>query len=85
MSKEGTLQELSARLFEAMDSIQNPDLEGEKLKEEVERTKMAVEIAKTIVSVADTMVKARVAWDNKVVTLGHEKAPKLLALEGKNG
>lgn len=76
-SKEGTLQELSARLFEQMDAVTNPDLEGEQLKAELERTKCVIELGKTIISTADVMVRARVAWDNKVV--GDYEPPKLIS------
>lgn len=79
--KEGTLQELSARLFEQMDAIQNPDLEGDALAAEIERSKVVIGISKNIVDVARVMVEARVAWDNKVTNIGKEEAPKLLALE----
>ena len=78
--REGTLDELAARLFEQMDAVQNPDLEGDKLLEEIERTKCVVEIGKTIIATTDTIVKARVAWDNKIVSSDHENSPKLLAL-----
>jgi len=76
-SNEGTLQELAARLFEQMDAITNADLEGEKLREEIQRTKMVVDIGKTIVATADVMVRARVAWDNKIAD--PKSSPKLLS------
>lgn len=78
--KEGTLQELSARLFSQLDAITNDDLHGEALKEEIERTKQVVDIGKTIIATADIMIKARVAWDNKVID--QRDSPKLLAIEG---
>lgn len=68
-----TLMELNGRLFEQLDSITNPDLQGEQLKAELERNDAVIDLARVIVDNAALCLKASMARENMVNEL-----PKML-------
>jgi hypothetical protein len=53
-----TLQALREMLFSQLEAITNPDLEGEKLDEEIERTKAVSNISGRIIDSAELELQA---------------------------
>ena len=70
------LNSLNNKLFEQLDRLTNNNLNGDKLREELERTDAIVDISRTIISKADLMLKAMVAKDEKLGS--YAKLPALL-------
>ena len=71
-----TLGDLNAFLFESLERLNNDELKGEELKEEMERSKAISGVAKDIVSNANLVLQAqRFAndqWD------AEKKVPRML-------
>lgn len=54
-----TLADLNDFLFKQLESITNSDLEGDKLKEEIERSKAVTNVADTIIDAASLVLQAK--------------------------
>ena len=74
---KNTLTDLNNHLFEELERLNNEDLEGEKLKEEILRANAITHIASKIIDNADTVLQAE---KFKAETLGRTKIniPKML-------
>lgn len=66
MTKSNSLSELNDRLFEQLNAITNPDLEGDSLKQEIERTDAVISISRVIIDNANLCLKAHIAQDNRL-------------------
>lgn len=61
-----TLGDLNGYLFEQMERLNNPELTGEELKVEFERSKAITELGKTIVSNANVVLSAQKMFDGRM-------------------
>lgn len=84
MASDNTLQTLNDKLFAQLDRLDNRDLVGDSLKEELERTDAIIDIGKTIISNADLMLRAAVARDEKLGAY-QGALPKVLQSGDSNG
>lgn len=75
------LDSLNDILFEQLRRLNNPDLKGEALEREINRTDAMVTATKPIIASGELMLRAAVARDEK---LGAYKGamPSLLRIEG---
>lgn len=76
MAKVNSLLELNDRLFEQLNAITNPDLEGDKLKQEIERTDAVISISRVIIDNANLCLRAQIVQDNKLDS--ESKLPEML-------
>lgn len=76
MAKTNSLLELNDRLFEQLNAITNPDLEGDKLKQEIERTDAVISISRVIIDNANLCLRAQIVQDNKLDS--ESKLPEML-------
>lgn len=76
MAKTNSLLELNNRLFEQLNAITNPDLEGDKLKQEIERTDAVISISRVIIDNANLCLRAQIVQDNKLDS--ESKLPEML-------
>lgn len=72
-----TLVDLNNYLFEQIEKLNDADLKGEKLREEINRSKALTDISKTIIENANTILSAKRL---QVDTLGRSTVtiPKML-------
>ena len=56
---KNTLGDLNSYLFAQLDALSNPDLTGDKLKEELERSKAITDVSKTIIDNAKVVLEAK--------------------------
>lgn len=64
MSKN--LSDLNSILFNQLERLSNPDLEGEKLNEEIQRTEAVVKVSGQIIGNANIVLQALKLKDNSM-------------------
>lgn len=79
MSK--TLQDLNDYLFEAIESLQNYDMSGEELENEIKRSEAITKVAGTIINNANIQLQAIKHADEYG---GRKQMPKILIGDTKN-
>lgn len=58
------LSDLNSILFDQLERLSNPDLEGEKLNEEIQRTEAVVKVSGQIIGNANIVLQALKLKDN---------------------
>ena len=76
---KNTLGDLNNHLFAQLERLNDEDLKGEKLQEEIERAKAVGDIAVKIISNANVVLQAE---KFKAETLGRSKIESAKMLEG---
>lgn len=76
MDAKESLIDLNSLLFEQLERIGNPDLEGEELLTEIERTKAVTSVSSQIIQNASVILKAAKFRDDRTVL--DNRLPKLL-------
>lgn len=76
MSNKNTLLALNDVLFDQLQKLNDPKLEGDNLELELRKSKAMTDIGKTIISNASLVLKAQVAKDEKLGT--YNELPALL-------
>lgn len=69
---------MNDKLFEQLERLNNPQLSGDALQEEINRADSVTDIAKTIISNADLALKAAIARDEKISWKGRNDLPEML-------
>lgn len=76
MSKKNTLLALNDVLFDQLQRLNDPKLEGDNLELELRKSKAMTDVGKTIISNASLVLKAQVAKDEKLGS--YNELPALL-------
>lgn len=76
MSNKNTLLALNDVLFDQLQKLNDPKLEGDNLELELRKSKAMTDVGKTIISNASLVLKAQVAKDEKLGT--YNELPALL-------
>lgn len=76
MSNKNTLLALNDVLFDQLQRLNDPKLEGDNLELELRKSKAMTDVGKTIISNASLVLKAQVAKDEKLGT--YNELPALL-------
>lgn len=76
MSNKNTLLALNDVLFDQLQKLNDPKLEGDNLELELSKSKAMTDVGKTIISNASLVLKAQVAKDEKLGT--YNELPALL-------
>lgn len=76
MSNKNTLLALNDVLFDQLQRLKDPKLEGDNLELELRKSKAITDVGKTIISNASLVLKAQVAKDEKLGT--YNELPALL-------
>lgn len=71
-----SLSNLNVFLFEQLERLNNPKLEGDALEVELRKSRAVTDVAKTIISNADLVLRAAVAKSDKLAC--NEPLPKML-------
>lgn len=71
-----TLLGLNEMLFEQLNRLNNKDLKGEELDEEIKRSSEMNKVAKNIINNADLLLRAQIAKDDKLGS--YNDLPELL-------
>lgn len=77
MSNKNTLLALNDVLFDQLQRLNDPKLEGDNLELELRKSKAMTDVGKTIISNASLVLKAQVAKDEKLGT--YNELPALLS------
>lgn len=77
-----TLLDLNNHLFEQLERLNDPDLKGEQLKEELKRTKSMTDVAKRVIEVNALVLDAQKHIDE--YGLAKNTLPSTLSLECKD-
>lgn len=72
------LTDLNDHLFMAMERLNDEDLQGDSLLEEIERSKAIAKISQEIISTGNLVLKARVAVERDLFGTG--PAPAMLSI-----
>lgn len=75
--EDRTLMQLNEYLFEQLERLSDPKLEGDALEVEIRKSKVVTDVAKTIIDNADLVLRAAVAKSNTLAC--NEPLPKMLA------
>ncbi|QLE63992.1 phage protein [Furfurilactobacillus rossiae] len=78
---KNTLGDLNNHLFAELERLDDEDLKGEDLSNEIERAKAISDVAGKAISNADLVLKAKVSFDDRMNA--DSKMPKML--EDNNG
>lgn len=62
-----TLTDLNAALFKQLDRLNNDNLKGEELQQEVERAKAVAMVASQVITNANTVIKVQMIKQSSVV------------------
>lgn len=73
------LTDLNDHLFAQLERLNDEELKGEALEEEINRSHAITNVAKEIVTNANLVLKAQIAASNSIG--GSMKAPKMLAID----
>lgn len=73
---KNTLGDLNNHLFEQLERLNDEDLKGEELEEEITRSKAINEVAKQIISNGSLVLSAKRLMDNRLDA--DTKTPKML-------
>ena len=76
MSNKNTLLALNDVLFDQLQRLNDPKLEGDNLELELRKSKAMTDVGKTIISNASLVLKAQVAKDEKLGS--YNELPALL-------
>lgn len=76
MSNKQNLGDLNGYLFEALDTISNPDLSGDELKAEIDRARTVSKLAQSIISNGNLALRAAEFKDEALSS--HPDVPKML-------
>lgn len=76
MSDKSTLSDLNNILFNQLERLNDKDLRGEELKEEMQRAKAIGDISKNIINSGSVMVQAMKIFDDRMDA--NLKMPKML-------
>lgn len=76
MGTKNTLGDLNNILFESMERLNDTDVKGEALKEEIERTRAISGVAKDIIVNANLVLQASKFQDDRMDA--NAKTPKML-------
>ena len=83
MAKSGTknkLMDLNNHLFAQLERLSEEDLEGEKLKDEIDRSRAIGGIAKFIIDNASLALQAQKALGDSI-----REVPEMIGIESKDG
>ena len=73
------LTDLNDHLFAQLERLNDEDLKGDALEEEINRSHAITNVSKEIVTNANLVLKAQIAASNAIG--GSMKAPKMLAID----
>ncbi len=73
---KNTLGDLNNHLFEQLERLNDEDLKGKKLEEEITRSRAINEVAKQIISNGSLVLSAKRLMDNRLDA--NTKTPKML-------
>lgn len=76
---KNTLGDLNNHLFEQLERLNDDDLKGEELQQEMERAKSIVAVSRTIIENASLVLDAKKLVDNRLDA--DLKVPKILLAE----
>lgn len=74
--KKNTLGDLNGYLFEQLEKLNDEDLKGEKLEEELKRNKAITDVAKNIIQNGNLVLQARKFADERLDI--DKDSPKML-------
>lgn len=74
---KNTLGDLNNHLFAQLERLNDEDLKGDDLREEIERAKAITDVAGQVISNAGLLLKAKIAYDEN-----DRSSPKPTMLEG---
>jgi hypothetical protein len=78
-SMKNKLIDLNDHLFEQLERLNNEDLKGDQLKDEIRRSQAVSGVARNIISTADLALKAEKLMSEGVI----ERPPKMLRIVKK--